>query len=151
MKPTDLSDRGIDEIVKSEGIELEAYVDTAGIYTIGIGTTRYFGGARVKKGDKVTINQAYAYFRYDAKWAAKSVDDLTVDNINQNQFDALVSFVYNVGVGAYRSSAIRKVINRNPNDPRIRQEFMKWVYSGGRVTPGLESRRKCEANLYFSK
>lgn len=149
-KIIELSDQGIDEIIKSEGIVLDAYKDVAGVATIGIGTTRYFGGNRVKMGDKITLNQAYAYFRYDTKWAAKAVDDLTVDTLNQQQFDALTSFVYNVGVTAYRDSTLRKVVNKNPNDPRIRQEFNKWIYSGGKVTKGLENRRKREADLYFS-
>lgn len=150
-KITHISDAGIDELVKSEGLELNAYLDTAGIPTIGIGTTRYFGGTRVKMGDKIDINKAYAYFRFDVKWAEKAVDDLTVDTLNQNQFDALVSFVYNLGVTAYRNSTLRKRINKNVNDPTIRQEMNKWVNSGGKITPGLVKRRKREADLYFSK
>lgn len=150
-KITQLSDKGIDEIVKSEGLRLEAYLDTAKIPTIGIGATRYFGGSRVKMGDKITVSQAYGYFRHDIKWAEKAVDDLTVDTLNQNQFDALVSFVYNVGMTAYRNSTLRKRINKDPGDPSIRQEFNKWVMSGGKVTQGLVNRRKREADMYFSK
>lgn len=150
-KITTISDKGIEEIIQSEGLKLTAYLDTANVWTIGIGTTRYLGGKRVKAGDTITAKQAYEYFRFDSKGAAKDVDDLTVDTINQNQFDALVSFVYNLGRGSYQGSTLRKVINANPNDPKIRTELMKWVNSGGKKTAGLVTRRKREADLYFSK
>jgi lysozyme len=80
----------------------------------------------------------------------KKVDSYCVDTINQNQFDALVSFCYNVGPGNLKSSTLLKKVNANPNDPTIRTEFLKWNKGGGKVLAGLTRRRTAEANLYFS-
>ena len=67
------------------------------------------------------------------------------------QFDALVSFAYNVGVGNFAKSTLLKKVNANPNDPTIRSEFEKWNKANGRVLKGLVTRRKEEADLYFTK
>jgi lysozyme len=70
-------------------------------------------------------------------------------SVNQNQYDALVSFVFNLGIGAFRKSTLLKKIQANPNDPAIRAEFMKWVNAGGKPLKGLITRRAAEADLYF--
>ncbi len=129
---------------------LKAYKCPAGVWTIGVGTTVYPSGRRVKEGDTCTRDEAYRYLRNDLIFTEEQVDSYTVDSINQNQFDALVSFAYNVGVGALKSSTLLKIININPNDPTIRDEFNKWVYGGGEKLPGLITRREAEADLYFS-
>ena len=69
----------------------------------------------------------------------------------QNQFDALVSFAYNLGNGALKGSTLLKKVNANPNDIAIKKEFLKWVNAGGKRLQGLVNRRTEEANLYFSK
>ena len=79
----------------------------------------------------------------------KAVDSFCRDDINQDQFDALVSFAYNLGNGSLKSSTLLKKVNANPNDPTIRDEFMKWVNAGGKKLPGLIRRRQAEADLYF--
>ena len=71
--------------------------------------------------------------------------------INQNQYDALVSFAYNLGVGALLKSTLFKKLKVNPNDPSIRTEFMRWVNAGGKRLTGLVRRREAEANLYFKQ
>ena len=71
--------------------------------------------------------------------------------LTQNQFDALVSFVYNLGGGAFNGSTLRKKVIANPDDPSIRNEFMKWVNAGGKRVQGLVNRRAAEADLYFKK
>ncbi len=129
---------------------LQAYKCPAGVWTIGVGTTVYPSGRRVKEGDTCTRDEAYGYLRNDLIFTEEQVDSYTVDSINQNQFDALVSFAYNAGVGALKSSTLLKIININPNDPTIRDEFNKWVYGGGEKLPGLIARREAEADLYFS-
>jgi lysozyme len=70
--------------------------------------------------------------------------------INNNQFAALVSFAYNFGSTALKNSTLLKLVNQNPNNPLIRDEFNKWVYAKGKVSKGLQRRRELEANLYFS-
>ena len=72
-------------------------------------------------------------------------------DLTQNQFDALVSFVFNVGAGNFRSSTLLKRLKSNPNDPDIENQFKKWVYDNGKVLPGLVRRRDEEAKLYFNR
>jgi lysozyme len=80
----------------------------------------------------------------------RSVDSFCRDDINQNQFDALVSFCYNLGAGALKRSTLIKKVNADPNDPSIKLEFLKWNKSGGKVLNGLTLRRNAESELYFS-
>ncbi len=80
----------------------------------------------------------------------RSVDSFCRDDINQNQFDALVSFCYNLGAGALKSSTLLKKVNINPNDPSIANEFAKYKYSDGKILKGLINRRLSESELYFS-
>lgn len=154
-KITSISQKGIDLIEKFEcsgNVDkfLKAYKCPAGVWTIGIGTTVYPSGQKVKEGDVATREQSYDYLRFDLAFTERQVDSFTVDSINQNQFDALVSFAYNVGHGALKSSTLLKKLNVNPNDPTIADEFNKWTRGGGKVLPGLVARRKAEAELYFS-
>lgn len=138
-------------IKRFEGCYLEAYLDPVGIWTIGWGTIQYPDGTAVKQGDKITQAQADYYLEYEVNIKAKSVDNLVQPaKVNQNQFDALTSFTYNVGTGAFGDSTLLRKLKVNPNDPTIRDEFMRWVYGGGVVLPGLVTRRKAEADLYFS-
>ena len=71
-------------------------------------------------------------------------------SINQHQFDALLSFTYNVGTGNLARSTLLRKVKANPQEPSIRTEFSRWVYGGGKRLPGLVRRRKMEADLYFS-
>jgi len=130
---------------------LKAYKCPAGVMTIGIGTTVYPNGNKVQEGDVCTADQAYQYLQHDLQGTIKQVDSYTTDSINQNQFDALVSFAYNVGTGALKTSTLLKKVNANPNDPSIADEFKKWTHGGGKVLPGLVARRQAEADLYFGK
>lgn len=136
-----------------EGLRLLAYLDTGGIATIGYGTTRYppwhFEGRRVRMGDVCTRELADEFMAFDLTATELEVDRLTVDGIKPCQFDALCSLVYNIGVDAYRKSTIREWVNRDPNDPNIRGQFMRWIYDNGVIVPGLRNRRKAEADFYF--
>ena len=80
----------------------------------------------------------------------KGVDSFTRDDISQGQFDALVSFAYNVGLNALRNSTLIKKVNKNPSDPSIAKEFLKWNKVNGKALQGLTRRREAEAKLYFS-
>ena len=147
---TNKDDSGLDLIAQFEGLRTKAYLDSGNLPTIGFGTTRYPSGDRVKMGDTCTKQQALEWLKSDVAAAEKSVDDLTIDTINQNQFNALVSFVYNVGQGAYKTSTLRRLVNLNPTDPHIQDEFMKWVKVGSKVIDGLKNRRAGEVAKYFS-
>jgi lysozyme len=128
---------------------LNAYLCPAGVATIGIGTTVYPNGKRVKMGDKCSLNDAYNYLRHDLLVTENLVDSYTVDTLTQQQFDSLVSFSYNVGIGNFKTSSLLKKVNKNPNDSSIQKEFEKWTRADGEVVPGLVRRRKSEAWLYF--
>lgn len=80
----------------------------------------------------------------------KAVDSYCRDDISQHQFDALVSFAYNCGTTALKNSTLLRLVNGNPFNPKITDEFKKWNRGGGRVIPGLSKRREEEAKLYFS-
>lgn len=153
-----ISDNGLNIIKLFEGLRLEAYKDTAGIPTIGYGTIRYPSAQRVKMGDRCTIKQAEEWLNYEVSHFEKDVSGLVKVPINQNQFDALVSFAYNVGSDIDQDSipeglgdsTLLKLVNQNPNEPAIAAAFAKWNRSGGKVTKGLVKRRVMESQLYFS-
>lgn len=139
------SSKGIELIKKHEGLSLTAYLCPAKVLTIGYGHT---GG--VKSGDVITEAQAEEFLRADLNNAEQAIIRERL-NINQNQFDALVSFVFNVGIGSFQKSTLLKVIKANSMDARIRMEFSRWVYAKQKVLAGLVLRRKEEADLYFQK
>ena len=103
-----------------------------------------------KSTDVITLDEAEYFLRQDVAFAEKEVSRHNL-NINQNQFDALVSFVFNLGVGNFARSTLLRKIKSNPNDPTIRKEFERWIYAGGKVLNGLVRRRREEADLYFTK
>jgi lysozyme len=140
---------GFDKLTHREGCRLTAYQDGGGVWTIGYGTTRYPSGARVQPRDGCSQDQADTWFRFDLGRTEIAVDALTIDAVGLAQFDALVSFTYNVGEGAYRGSTLRQRINLNPTDPAIRPEFMKWHFDNHVPVLGLWNRRHDEADQYF--
>jgi len=151
VKITTINDKGIDLITSFEGFEPRPYLCSAKVPTIGFGTTRYPDGKKVALTDKeITRSQATLYLLHDIKQFELSVDAMAVDTINQNQFNALVSFAYNLGSQSLKGSTLLKKVNENPNDQMILNEFMKWVNAGGKKIAGLVRRRKAEAEMYFS-
>jgi lysozyme len=142
----EISRKGIDLIKKFEGCRLKAYRCSAGVPTIGYGNTYYEDGTKVKLGDRITQERAELLLKELVKNYYHQHK-----NITQNQFNAITSFCYNVGNGNYNKSTLKKKLLANPNDPTIRNEFMKWNKAGGKELLGLTRRRQAEADLYFSK
>lgn len=140
-----ISDNGISLIQRHEGCRLAAYKCPAGIWTIGYGHT-----SGVRQGMTITNLQATTYLRQDLKVVETCLSTAVSMPLTQNQFDALCSFVFNVGCGAFLRSTLLKKIKMNPSDPTIRDEFAKYRFAGGKVLPGLEKRRREEAAVYFS-
>ena len=171
MKITKTGKRGLELIKSFEGLYLKPYLCPAGVPTIGYGSTFYENGTKVTLKDKpITEARAVELLQFELTMSEKYVDAYCQDSINQNQFDALVSFVYNAGPVALKSSNLLLKVNKNPNDPTIREEFMKWVKADGthngidddgdgqideagekQTLKGLVKRRATEADLYFSK
>jgi lysozyme len=132
-------------------LSLVPYVCAGGINTIGYGNTYYTNGKKVSLQDpKITALQAEELLRNSLSTYEKAVDSFCRDDISQSQFDALVSFCYNVGTGNLQKSTLIKKVNANPKDVTIADEFIKWNKAKGTVLKGLTRRRQAEANLYFS-
>ena len=151
MKITKTSKKGIDLIKKYEGFRSRPYLCPAKVPTIGYGATYYPNGQKVKLSDPA-IDEKHASILLEAMLIPyeKAVDSFCRDDINQNQFDALVSFAYNLGTSALKNSTLLKKVNKNPNDKSIALEFNKWVNAGGKKLEGLVKRRTEESKLYFS-
>jgi len=146
IKKTDQA--GMDFLAKEEGLILHPYLDSVGIPTIGIGSTYYPDGRRVQMTDPpLTREGAFELFSTVLETYEKTIWSTTRDDINQHQFNALVSLCFNIGAGNFKKSTVLVKVNINPNDPAIRQAFEMWKNAGGR--PILLKRRQREADLYF--
>ena len=172
----EINEKGLNLIKSFEGLKLEAYLCPAGVWTIGYGHTK-----GVKKGMKITKEKADELLMEDLQEFQNGVEKLISpiklkDNqfskvvsfvfnlgsknlknstlpikLTDNQFSALVSFTFNLGLTNLKNSTLLKKVNQNPNDETIRNEFMRWIYAGGKPLEGLKRRRKHEADLYFTK
>lgn len=153
-KVTKISEIGLKLIKQFEGFESKPYPDpgTGNLpITVGYGSTFYEDGSKVKLSDPpMSEERATNLLKNVLKTFEQHVDSLVRDDINQNQFDAIVCFAYNVGIGALKTSTLLKLVNKNPADPLIKNEFLKWNKSAGKILNGLTKRREAEASLYFS-
>jgi len=139
-----VSEQGINLIKQHEGLRLTSYVCPAGKWTIGYGHTRTAAPSL-----RITELQAEQLLRSDLSVTEATVRTLKVP-LTQGQFDALVSFVFNVGTGAFRNSTLRKLLLAGAPALQVASEFHKWVFGGGRRLPGLVKRRQDEARLFIS-
>lgn len=135
---------GIDLVKSFESLRLEAYKCPAGVWTIGYGHT-----AGVKPGDVIDGREAERLLAEDLR-EAEAVINRECPGVSQNQFDALVSFVFNIGATKFRGSTLLKCVRANPDNTNIPGELARWNKSGGMVLAGLIRRRRAEADLYFS-
>ncbi len=141
-----LDQAGIDFLIEKEGLRLKAYLDTKKIPTIAVGNTYYENGDRVKMSDPpITKERAIELFMSILKPYEMAVWSVTRDDINQNQFNALVSLAWNIGINRFKASTVVKRVNANPNDPKIANAFLMW-----KNPPEIIGRRKSEVALYFS-
>lgn len=140
-----ISDHGLALIKQFEGCKLAAYPDPATggePWTIGIGHT---GG--VKPGDTCTEDEAMDWLRDDCRRAEDAINELVEPELTQNQRDALISFIYNVGVGNFKNSTMLKLLNANNMDAAA-QQFKRWANAAGHPMAGLLARREAEAGLF---
>lgn len=148
MEIKKVSKNGMDFIAKEEGVVLKPYKCSAGVPTIGIGSTYYENGEKVKMTDApITKERAYKLFENVLKHYEMCVYTCTRDDINQNQFDALVSLAFNIGTNALKKSTLIKRVNKNPKGADIEGAFLMWKNAGGK--PILLNRRKREYALYI--
>jgi lysozyme len=139
-----MSQGGLDNLLKKfEGCKLKAYRCPAGICTIGYGHTSAAGKPLVNDGMTITQEQAEEILKRDLERYETAVALLVKPDLTQNQFDVLVDFAYNAGVGNLKSSTMLKKINSGDLDA-VPDELMKWTKGGGKVLPGLVRRRQAE-------
>ena len=149
------SQRGKELIIKYECSGhpekfLNAYLCPAGKWTIGIGSTRIFG-RNVKEGDTIRLASAFDQLEKDLLAIKKDIESCVIVPINQNQADALYSFIYNFGITKFKKSTLLKRINEVSSEKVIGEQFMRWVYVDGKPFEGLRKRRLEEFNLFNSK
>lgn len=145
-----ISRHGLGLIKQFEGCRLKAYRDTVGVWTIGFGTTR-IAGMPVKPGLTITQAEAELLLQHQAEeHLAQALESIEPDvYLSQNQIDALASFVYNVGVGAFRDSTLLKMLNRKQTANEVADQFLRWTKAGGKNLRGLVKRRNAERSLFL--
>jgi lysozyme len=140
------SEYGLHLIERFEGLRLSAYQDSVGVWTIGVGHT----GPEVKPGLTISQEQAKDMLRVDVKEAERAVNTLITRMLTQNEFDALVSFTFNLGAGNLRKSTLRRLLNAGDYQGAA-NEFLKWDKAGGEELPGLTKRRFTERDLFLDE
>lgn len=145
-----LSTNGMELLAEFEDLRLNAYLDSAGIPTIGFGTIQYPNGKKVKMGDKITKEQALEYKKYDLHRFEKAVNEYVKVPLTQNQHDALVLLSYNIGTNALKNSTLLKKLN-NKDYNGAAEQFLVWNKAGGKKVQGLVNRRQKEKQLFSTK
>ena len=152
-----MSEKGKKLLAQWEGTILHVYNDAVGLPTIGVGhlLTRdeltsgkiYIEGQLVKYANGLTQQQALDLLGQDLDKFEKVVDESVTVDLKQNQFDALVSFAFNVGAGAFKGSSLLKVLNQGQY-AEVPDQLQRWAYAGGRLVQGLATRRENEIKLW---
>lgn len=140
-----ITSKSLDLVKHFEGCKLSAYKCPAGVWTIGYGHT-----AGVKQGDTCTQMQADLWLKNELSAQERTINEFVTVKITQNQRDALASFIYNVGSGAFKNSTLARKLN-NGDYAGAAAEFAKWTKAGGKTLPGLISRRAAERALFEGK
>jgi lysozyme len=139
------SETGLAKTKDFEGLRLSAYQDSGGVWTIGYGHT----GKDVKKGSTITEQDADDLLKKDVQWAVDCVNRNVQAELNQNQFDALVDFVFNIGCGAFDRSTLLKKIHDGDFEGAA-EEFLRWKFVKGVAVPGLLRRREADRKLFLT-
>ena len=133
-----------------EKLRLKAYLCPAGVPTISYGCTRYADGSPVNLGDTITREEAEKLFESLINDFERYILNLTKVDLNSNQFSALVSFSFNVGIGNFKKSTLLKKVNTG-DFTGASSEFNRWIYSNGKKLRGLIRRREAEKELFIKK
>jgi len=140
------SQQGLKLIERFEGLSLKPYQDCVGLWTIGIG---HLIGKTLPNNRTLTINECYALLASDVKKFELGVARYITAKLTQNQFDALVSFAFNLGLGTLQRSSLRQKLNRGDQEGAVKT-WLKYNKAGGQVVKGLDLRRKAEVSLFLS-
>ena len=139
-----VSQQAYNLIREFEGLRLQAYQCPSGIWTIGYGHT-----TNVAPNTVISQLQANLLLHEDVAQCERTLNRYNLA-LTQNMYDALISFIFNVGAGNFHRSALLSKIKANPYDSSICDEFLKWIHSRGKLLAGLQRRRMAEMKLYFS-
>lgn len=152
-KITEISVRGINFIKRKEGLYLTAYICPGGRTTIGWGSTFYENGKPIRLGDRISVERAEVLLNHELKLIQVALNSYNLE-LNQNQYDALISFIFNVGISSFRRSTLLKHLQLKDYDSASK-EFIKWnkVVRRGKKVPlkGLTIRRQEETNIFLGK
>tara|TARA_Y100001937_G_scaffold125171_1_gene191418 strand:+ start:963 stop:1406 length:444 start_codon:yes stop_codon:yes gene_type:complete len=140
-----ISQEGLSLIKKFEGCELEAYKCAAGVWTIGYGSTK-----GVKEGDSINQEDADKLLMAEMKEYEGYINNMVEVNLEQNQFDSLVSWVFNLGPSNLKNSTLLKVLN-SKDYQGVPAQIRRWNKANGKVLEGLERRRLAESLLFEGK
>jgi lysozyme len=142
--------KGLALIKEFEGCKLTSYKCPAGVWTIGIGSTRYSDGSPVKQGQTLaSIEAAMLLLSKTLAPFEHAVNAIKVE-LTQNEFDALVSLTYNIGAGNLASSTLVKMLKADEPKAEIAKQFLRWNKAGGKELAGLTRRRNAEAELFLT-
>ncbi len=144
--PKRINANGLLLIKSFEGLRLSAYRDAVGIWTIGYGTTR-----GVKPGMRISEAEAEKFLQEDLTRFEQAIHEALSVPVNDNQFSALVSFTYNIGSGAFRSSTLLRLLNQGEDVRNVAAQFLRWDKAGGKVLAGLTRRRNAERALFLGE
>lgn len=144
------SKNGLDLIKEFEGCRLKAYKCPAGVWTIGYGHTGKVGDKPICEGMTITELMAETLLAIDLQQFEQAINTLVKKPLTQNEFDALVSFVFNIGIGNFQKSTLLKLLNQG-NFELAAERFLDWKYSKGKVLTGLKRRRIAEKILFLTK
>lgn len=140
-----------DLIARFEGLELKAYKDLGGVWTIGYGSTfNPFTNRKVQEGDIITKDEALRWLNEHIKYFRNNVTKLIKVPQSQNQISALTSLAYNIGIGAFQRSTLLRLLNNGAPAVQVADQFLRWNRIKGQISKGLTNRRKLEKNLYLS-
>lgn len=153
------SPNGIKRLIQLEGLRTFTYNCSAGVLTIGVGhaltaterSNEYIliNGAPVYYNNGLTVIQVEQLLAQDLKWFERTINRTVTVPLNQNQFDALVSFCFNIGGGAFLDSTLLRVLNHGEY-ASVPEQMRRWVRAAGTVIPGLQARREKEIKLYLT-
>lgn len=138
-----INEEGLDLIKSCEGLRLVSYPDVTGIWTIGYGHT----GSDVAEGQAISVQQAADLLIADIARTEHGVTEALEVEVNPNQFSAMVSFAYNVGLGNFQKSSLLRFTNQEKFEEAA-LSFERWIYAGGHTVSGLIKRRGLEEQLY---
>lgn len=137
-------------IKKFEGLELNSYADTGGIWTIGYGNTiNKDTGQAIKPGDKIDIETAERWLKIDVAERQKKIKGLIKVPVTANMMAAMTSLAYNIGTGAFASSTLLRLLNQGSDKKLVADQFLRWNKVQGKEVKGLTNRRKLERELFL--